>query len=458
MQEKIPTVIIIGAGLGGLTFYHALIKNKDKKEFNVKIFERESGPQDRWQGYHIGINNYGARSLINCIPSSIASNLPKATPNPIPNLEYHGFSLADHTGSLLLRPPTKQVKDIYEVANSNFSIIIAYRDRLRDVLLENVPVQWGKKCIGYEETDDGVWVLFEDGSKEFCDILVGADGVNSPVRKQKLPELQIFDYGITMIITDVAVPKNLLDRLIKLNGNGTFQETVGFNGDTTFIIFRRIPIEQENYENKNETYYRATIVYGYPTKLDDEHDEHKVDDEDPASIVNHIKYYIQKLRPECEMTNIVLELWDLVPKTTPDSKKYPFKTYNPLRRRKMRDIDPLSINTWTSNRVTLLGDAAHATSPVLGIGANNAIEDAEVLSKALLNYSPENYISCIKEYENEMLKRNSADVLRSRSIALRQASQVGYISSIFRNNFLRIINFILNFFDLTFLFRNVRKN
>ena len=45
MQEKIPTVIIIGAGLGGLSFYHALIKNKDKKEFNVKIFERESGPQ-----------------------------------------------------------------------------------------------------------------------------------------------------------------------------------------------------------------------------------------------------------------------------------------------------------------------------------------------------------------------------------------------------------------------------
>ncbi|POG69965.1 hypothetical protein GLOIN_2v1621365 [Rhizophagus irregularis DAOM 181602=DAOM 197198] len=45
MQQKVPTVIIIGAGLGGLTFYHALIKNKDKKEFKVKIFERESGPQ-----------------------------------------------------------------------------------------------------------------------------------------------------------------------------------------------------------------------------------------------------------------------------------------------------------------------------------------------------------------------------------------------------------------------------
>ena len=59
-QEKTPTIIIVGAGLGGLTLYHALIKNKDKKEFNVKIFERESSPTDRWQGYHIGLSNHGA--------------------------------------------------------------------------------------------------------------------------------------------------------------------------------------------------------------------------------------------------------------------------------------------------------------------------------------------------------------------------------------------------------------
>jgi 2-polyprenyl-6-methoxyphenol hydroxylase-like FAD-dependent oxidoreductase len=65
-------------------------------------------------------------------------------------------------------------------------MIVTYRDKLRHVLLENVPVQWGKKCIGYEETDDGVWVLFEDGSKEFCDILVGADGINSPGKKKSI--------------------------------------------------------------------------------------------------------------------------------------------------------------------------------------------------------------------------------------------------------------------------------
>jgi hypothetical protein len=121
-----------------------------------------------------------------CIPSSVASKLQKAIPDPIPE-EYHGGSIADHTGYLLLKPPVKQVKNVYEMENSDsFSAIIAYRDRLRDdILLENVPVQWGKKCIGYEETEEGVWVCFEDDSREFCDILVGADGINSPGKLKK---------------------------------------------------------------------------------------------------------------------------------------------------------------------------------------------------------------------------------------------------------------------------------
>jgi hypothetical protein len=118
---------------------------------------------------------------LNCIPSSVALNLPKVIPNPVPG-EFHGIKVTDHMGNLLLRPPSKQVKDVYELAkvNDEFSAIISYRDRLRDVLLEGVPVQWNKRCVGFEETNDGVWAIFEDGSREFGDILVGSDGINSP--------------------------------------------------------------------------------------------------------------------------------------------------------------------------------------------------------------------------------------------------------------------------------------
>src|SRR6266516_3025474 len=87
---------------------------------------------DRWQGYHIGLNNDGIQSLFKCIPSSIASNLPKAIPNPIPDVEFHGATITDHTGNRLLTTPTKQVKDVYEIAKNpeSPSIIVSYRNIL----------------------------------------------------------------------------------------------------------------------------------------------------------------------------------------------------------------------------------------------------------------------------------------------------------------------------------------
>ncbi|CAG8516972.1 13557_t:CDS:2 [Funneliformis caledonium] len=474
-HAKIPKVIIIGAGPGGLALYHALIKNKDKKEFDVKIFERESSPKgkremykvlsvielafktlptfylkiDRWQGYHIGLNTRGIRSLLNCTTSSVASNLTKAIPDPLPDVEFHGISIIDHAGNLLLRPPTKQVQNLQEIVKipDDFSVIISYRDRLRDVLLDGVSVQWGKKCIGYEETKEGVWVTFDDGSQEFCDILVGADGINSPVRKQRLPELQIFDYGVTHVNTNVAVPKNLMDRIIKLHGNSLLQKSLGLHGDASLVTFRLIPIDdyKEN-SDYNEPYYRATINYSYPAKLDDvESDKIKVDDNDSASVIEHVKQMIRKLRPEGETTEILLELWDLAPKAIPiDLEKYPFKTYIPTQRRNYRDINPSSVSHWISSRVTLLGDAVHAMNPILGLGTNNAIQDADLLSQALINSSSEDFISSIQGYENEMRKRASADVLKSRTAALKMSVPVGLFWSIIRNSILKAVNFILN--------------
>ncbi|CAI2189066.1 10468_t:CDS:2, partial [Funneliformis geosporum] len=426
--------LLAGVCPGGLALYHALIKNKDKKEFDVKIFERDSSPKERWQGYHIALNVLGTRSLLNCVPSSITSNLQKAIPNPLPDVEFHGFLLTDNEGNLLFNPPSKQFKDFNELVKvyEEFSLIVTYRDRLRDVLLDSVPVHWGKKCIGYEETKDGVWVKFDDGSREYCDILVGADGINSPVRKQRLPELQIFDYGLTNVVANVAVPKHLMDRYIKLQGNSLLQKTLGLHGDSSMNIFRLIPIEQEpdynNKSNSNELHYRVTLNYSYPTKLDYiESDKLKVDDNDSASVIEHVKQMIRNFGSEGEFNDILLELWDLVPKSTPnDPEKYQYKTYNPTRRRQYYDIDPSSVKPWKSSRVTLLGDAVHAMNPTLGLGTNNAFQDAELLSQALINYSSEEPISCIQGYENEMRKRSAVDVLKSRTAALKMGSPSYY--------------------------------
>ncbi len=126
------------------------------------------------------MNVRGIRSLLKCIPSSVASNLTRAIPNPIP-AEFHGLSMIDQTGKIVFKLPYQQVKEVTEIAKcpDGFASTVAYRDRLRDILLEGVPVQWGKKCVRYKETEMGVWVFFDDGSQEFCDILVGADGIFS---------------------------------------------------------------------------------------------------------------------------------------------------------------------------------------------------------------------------------------------------------------------------------------
>ena len=46
-QQKIPTILIIGAGPGGLSLAHSIQKNLNspEKKFDVKIFDRESAPQ-----------------------------------------------------------------------------------------------------------------------------------------------------------------------------------------------------------------------------------------------------------------------------------------------------------------------------------------------------------------------------------------------------------------------------
>ena len=237
-----------------------------------------------------------------------------------------------------------------------------------------------------------------------------------------------------------------MDRYIRVTGNtGLVQHNLGLNGDWGFTLFRLVPIEQrKHHESQNdhhEPHYRTFLFYAYPTKLDD---QINVDDNDTASVIEHVKQTIRRLRPECKMTDVLLELWDLAPTTIPtDPEKYPFKDFYPTKRRKLQDIDPLSVKSWTTSRVTLLGDAAHAVNPILGTGTNLAIEDADVLSQALINHSSENLISCVREYETEMLRRTSKEVSRSRSFALYSSSPIGSFGLMIRSASFTVISFFV---------------
>jgi 2-polyprenyl-6-methoxyphenol hydroxylase-like FAD-dependent oxidoreductase len=98
-------------------------------------------------------------------------------------------------------------------------------------------------------------------------------------------------------------------------------------------------------------------------------------------------------------------------------------------------IDLKPIHTWQMENVCLIGDAAHATTPNLGQGACQAIEDAYILGKLLDQGIP--IENTFKEYEN--LRRKKAHMIVNTSWKFGKISHWSHPVLVWiRNNFLRL--------------------
>jgi salicylate hydroxylase len=86
------------------------------------------------------------------------------------------------------------------------------------------------------------------------------------------------------------------------------------------------------------------------------------------------------------------------------------------------DREPLA--TWTSGRLTLLGDAAHPMLPHAGQGANQAIEDAVAVATILSHANRESAPRALQLYE-AVRREQAARVQRSSRFngALYEAAQ-----------------------------------
>jgi 2-polyprenyl-6-methoxyphenol hydroxylase-like FAD-dependent oxidoreductase len=78
-------------------------------------------------------------------------------------------------------------------------------------------------------------------------------------------------------------------------------------------------------------------------------------------------------------------------------------------------FDRPPIREWSRGRVALLGDAAHPMTPNLGQGANQALEDAMVLSNMLREVeSAEDIETALRGYQGERVRRANRMVRQSR--------------------------------------------
>ena len=67
--------------------------------------------------------------------------------------------------------------------------------------------------------------------------------------------------------------------------------------------------------------------------------------------------------------------------------------------------DRAPLNTWSTDRITLLGDAAHAVTPHLGQGANQAVEDAITLAVLLQDAQAADIPVRLRRYEDLRIER-----------------------------------------------------
>lgn len=364
-------VNVIGGGIGGL----CLAQGLRKSGISVTVYERDQSASIRHQGYRISLKETGAQALRDCLPARL-------------------FELAVATS---IRQPTRMVFTD-EQLNPKFAKPIppappgaagfgVNRLTLREILLGGLDgtVRFGTTFQTYEHLSDGrVRAHFADGTSADADLLVGADGTGSAVRRQLLPgavidELHWMIYGKTPITDDILgqIPDLLVDTFNRVIGPGQAAISVA-------TCRTREPVARA--AARLAPGLRLTDVPGYfswTAPLPGE----RFRDADPATLHRLAADMVAGWHPAIQL---IVDRSDVAA-----TFAVCVTSARPVR-------------PWHDPAVTLVGDAVHTMSPGRGDGANIALKDAALLRHVLDEGGTK------ARYEAEMLRYGFEAVSMSR--------------------------------------------
>lgn len=221
-----------------------------------------------------------------------------------------------------------------------------------------------KKCISIEQTSTECIIHFSDGTTESTDFVVAADGIHSPIRKQYIPESEP-RYAGYMCWRGVAEAHPRVEDHI----------SVELWGDAGRIGYA--PIKD------GKIYWFACV-----NSLKNNNFLHSLEKEQIALLFKDYPKEIAEIILSTDEKNILHhDLYDLKP-----------------------------LNKFQFDRVLLLGDAAHATTPNMGQGAGQAIEDALVLSQAMAKTN--DWYAAAAQYEKIRLPKTKKVTTLSRQIGI----------------------------------------
>ena len=397
-------VLIIGAGLGGLTLLHGL----RTAGVDAHVYERSPRHGGQPASYGIHLDADGLRALHNSLP---AENFKQIDADAVTAPLIIRFRDPRH--GILATVDKRFPEHATDPVTKRRAIS---RGKLREALLLGTdttaePItHWEKTFDRYEQSSTGVRAYFTDGSRADGDLLVGADGSNSRVRRQRLPDLQRHDLGITNIAGRVPLTRELAATLPADLTDGGINNVVpagqGWMFLSTWATGDPDNTDLSSGADRYIVWAWAAAASSYSAGIDDYDGTHL-----KALVTDRISTWSDPLRA-------------VVAATVPAA-------INTVPLRTMPQLPP-----WTPSTVTLLGDAIHNMTPMAGIGANTALRDADQLRQALGTDhdalpAVERYESAMRQYANAALKlstrnaRNATLATTANRTAFRALLRIG---------------------------------
>jgi 2-polyprenyl-6-methoxyphenol hydroxylase-like FAD-dependent oxidoreductase len=225
---------------------------------------------------------------------------------------------------------------------------------LHRALLKNIPsskIITNKKAIDCSQTEAGVTIYFEDGSSANGSAAIIADGIHSAIRKKYLPDSVPRYSGYTCWRGVVHNKWNLTRHAVEVWGA---QGRFGY-----------VPVGNN-------------LVYWFACK------------NAPFKDAAMSKLLSNELA--ANFTSYAQPIPDIIA-STPDKD---------LIWSDIIDLKP--INRFAFDRVLLIGDAGHATTPNLGQGACQAMEDALCVSE-MLESNSDDLVAAFRAFEKERIPR-----------------------------------------------------
>lgn len=334
--------IIIGGGIGGLLTAIALTQ----RGIQSTVFERAAVLQEVGAGLVLSPNALFVLDQLGLLQALEPISWPLS-----------GGIMAEANGRVFQKVDTLNTHAM--VRKYGYGVVVVNRGKLQKLLLDNLQpgqLKTGKQLANVTHDGQQVRADFLDGTSVDGSFLIGADGLRSTVRQQLIGDQPLRYSGQTCWRT-------IVNYVLPASDQTTAVEYWGSDPGMRIGV---VPC------GLDQLYLYITVAASA--------NERDTPDQTMASLLRIGEHFSPLAR-------------DIIQAT--DKSR--------LHRADLYDLPTL--HTWTRGRSTLLGDAAHATTPNIGQGACQAIEDAWVVANCLAN--ERSVEEAFKQYES--IRKAKAD-------------------------------------------------